>query len=241
VGAIRSRVEGQGSFVLQLHPFRETSLVAEVFSRTHGRLALVARGARRPHSALRGLLMEFRPLALSWFGAGEVKTLARAEWMGGHAPLAGRGLLFGYYLNELLLRLMPREAPHPELFDHYAHALDELARSGAAEGALRRFELRMLRSLGWGLTLDREALTEEAVRPRCEYAFVIERGVVPLAGAGAGAAAVSGEALLAMAREDFSDPRTLSEGKALMRQVLGHYLGERPLNTRRVFMELSEL
>ncbi|GAB4166099.1 MAG: DNA repair protein RecO [Rhodocyclaceae bacterium] len=237
----RNRVEGQEAFVLRLHPFRETSLIAEVFSRAHGRLALVARGARRPHSAVRGLLMEFRRIELSWFGAGEVKTLAKAEWLGAAAPLAGRGLLFGYYLNELLLRLTPREVPHPELFEHYAQALEELAGGACAESALRRFELRMLRSLGWGLTLDREAPGGEPVRPQRQYAFVIERGVVPVSGADRDAVAISGEALLAMAREDFGAARTRAEGKVLMRQVLGHYLGGRPLNTRRVFVELQEL
>lgn len=241
MAAIRQRVEGQEAFVLQLHPFRETSMLAEIFSRGFGRLALVARGARRPRSALRGLLMEFQPLTLSWFGSGEVRTLAKAEWPGGHPPLTGRGLLFGYYLNELLLRLLAREDPHPELFAHYGEALDELAAGKSSEATLRRFEMRMLRALGYGLTLDRDVHTGVAVRPDGHYAFVMERGVVEAPGAQTGPSVFSGRALLAMAREDFTDAETLAQGKILMRQALGHYLGDKPLNTRRVFVELNEL
>ena len=112
----RVRLEGQPAFVLHSYPFRETSLMIEVFAKDHGRIALVARGARRPRSALRGVLLAFQPLLLSWAGKAELRTLHKAEWQGGLPQLKGSALLCGFYLNELLLKLLPRDDPHERLF-----------------------------------------------------------------------------------------------------------------------------
>ncbi len=117
----------QPAFVLHSYPYRETSMIVEVFSRQHGRVALIARGARRPRSALRGLLMGFQPLTLSWFGKHELRTLHKAEWQGGQPQLQGKALLCGFYLNELLLNLMVRDDPHEQLFDYYQLTLQRLA------------------------------------------------------------------------------------------------------------------
>ncbi|HCA26585.1 MAG TPA: DNA repair protein RecO, partial [Betaproteobacteria bacterium] len=117
--ADRQRLDAQPAYVLHSYPYRETSLVAEVFSRHHGRLALVARGARRPRSPVRGQLLAFQPLQLSWFGKNELRTLHQAEWVGGLTPPQGMGLICGFYLNELLLKLLPRDDPHEQLFLHY--------------------------------------------------------------------------------------------------------------------------
>ncbi len=151
---VSKRVDGQSAYVLHLHPYSETSLVVDVFTRDHGRVPLLARGARRPRSAMRGMLMSFQPLELGWFGGGEVKTLAKAEWLGGMPLLGGRCLLLGYYLNELLLKMLPREDPHGVLFDAYAAALRALAAGAADAPELRRFEKTLLKELGYGLTLD---------------------------------------------------------------------------------------
>src|SRR5512139_4219305 len=106
------RHDDEPAFVLHAYPYRETSLIVEAFTEAHGRIALVARGAKRPRSELRGLLQGFQPLLLSWSGAGELKTLARAEWRGGMSRLGGSALVCGFYLNELLIKLLPREDPH---------------------------------------------------------------------------------------------------------------------------------
>ena len=113
--ANRNKHQDELAFVLHSYPFRETSLILDVFSRSHGRLAMVARGARRPKSSLRGLLMNFQPLLLSWFGKGEVRTLHSAEWQGGQPYLQGTALMCGFYLNELLLNLLARDDPHQQL------------------------------------------------------------------------------------------------------------------------------
>jgi DNA repair protein RecO (recombination protein O) len=249
----KQRIDGQRAYVLHTYPYSETSLIVDVFSRDHGRLPLLARGARRPRSALRGLLMAFQPLELGWFGGGEVKTLAKAEWQGGMPLLGGRCLLLGYYLNELLVKLLPREDAHPGLFDAYHAALAALANGSADAPELRRFEKSLLKELGYGLTLDREAGSGEAIRADARYDFFLERGAVEKVGAGGTATndhngdrndaepAFRGKTLLDMAADDYSDPQTRLESRTLMRQLIAHHLGGKPLQSRRVFMELQEL
>ena len=234
------RVDGQSAYVLHLHPYSETSLVVDVFTRDHGRVPLLARGARRPRSAMRGMLMSFQPLELGWFGGGEVKTLAKAEWLGGMPLLGGRCLLLGYYLNELLLKMLPREDAHGALFDAYAAALQALAGGGADAPELRRFEKTLLKELGYGMTLDVDMETGLPVMAEDEYTYLIERGPVARVGAG-GTAILRGKTLLDMVADDYSDPRTRVESKQLMRQLIAHHMGGKPLQSRRVFMELQEL
>jgi len=121
------RTDSQDGYVLHSRPYLETSLMVEIFARATGRLTLVARGARRPRSALRGVLMAFQPLTFSWYGKGEVRTLTKAEWGGGQPLLKGEALLCGFYLNELMIKLLPREDGHEALFERYAEALRHLA------------------------------------------------------------------------------------------------------------------
>jgi DNA repair protein RecO (recombination protein O) len=121
------RRNDQPAFVLHAYPYRETSLIVEAFTRDFGRVAVVARGAKRPRSELRGLLQGFQPLFLSWSGQQELKTLLKAEWRGGLPRVGGAALLCGFYLNELLLKLLPREDPHPDVFADYETALGDLA------------------------------------------------------------------------------------------------------------------
>lgn len=234
----RQRIDQQPGFVLHSYPYRETSLIVEVFSRDHGRLGLVAKGARRPMSQLRGVLMAFQPLLIDWSGGGEMKTLVRAEWQGGQPLLGGQALLCAYYLNELLMRLLPREDPHPTLYRAYGDALRALAAGEGQEVILRRFELALLQELGYGLQLDADA-DGVPVRPELRYAYIIERGAVPLDEYGIDdASVVAGRVLLDMARGDFREPETLAGAKALMRRLIQHYLGGQVLQSRRVFTEL---
>src|SRR4029078_2170036 len=162
----RARHEAEPAFVLHSYPFRETSLIIEAFSRNWGRVALVARGARRPRSALRGVLLSFEPLLLSWGGKAELRTLHKAEWQGGLPQLKGRGLLCGFYLNELMVKLLAREDPHEQLFETYDGTLRALAAGGDHAAILRRFEKRFLQELGYALTLDRDPEHSEEIAPR---------------------------------------------------------------------------
>lgn len=229
------------AFVLHGYPYRETSLLIDAFTRTHGRLSLVARGARRPRSSLRGVLLAFQPVALSWFGKGEVRTLARAEWIGGLPLLKGEALLCGFYLNELLLRLLPREDPHDALFQRYHEALAGLARGTASAPVLRAFEKSLLKELGYAMTLDHDVATGREIDPRSVYAFDPERGPIERNGAPGVEVQLGGQTLIDIARDDYSRPATLQEAKALMRMLIGRRLGPVPLNSRRIFKELLEL
>src|ERR1051326_6682458 len=140
----KRRADHEPGYVLHTYPYKETSLIVEAFTRGHGRVAVLARGARRPRSAMRGVLLSFHLLRLGWSGSGELATLMQAEWAGGAQLLGGQGLMCGFYLNELLLRLLPREDPHEVLFDAYADSLRELAAGGDLPATLRAFEKRPL-------------------------------------------------------------------------------------------------
>jgi DNA repair protein RecO (recombination protein O) len=246
----KQRIEQQPVWVLHSLPWRETSLIVEVFSRDFGRVGLVAKGARRPYSQLRGVLMAFQPVLMDWSGAGEVKTLIRAEWQGGQPLLTGRALICGYYLNELLVRLSAREDAHPRLFSAYVEAVRALARNEPESPILRRFELALLQDLGYEAGLEVDGDSGEPVRPDERYVYIIERGPVRLEALeqeGADVALlgtqplISGQVLLDMAAGDFSRTETLARSKLLLRMLINHTLGGQPLQSRRVLKELQEL
>lgn len=239
--ANRHKQQDEPAFVLHSYPFRETSLILDVFSRQHGRLAIMARGARRPRSALRGVLMNFQPLLLSWFGKGEVRTLHSAEWQGGQPYLQGTALMCGFYLNELLLNLMARDDPHEQLFDYYRATLYRLAHESDHAATLRCFEKHMLQELGYALTLEREAGGEKAVRPEVCYRYVVERGAVPDDGDTQTGLPVQGKTLLDMAADEYADPVTAQQSKQLMRVLLNHHLGGKTLHTRELIKDLQKL
>ena len=230
----------QEGFVLHTYPYRETSLLVEALTRGSGRVTLVAKGARRPRSSVRGALMAFQPLALSWFGKGEMKTLAQAEWQGGQPLLRGEALLCGFYLNELLVRLLAREDPHEQLFERYRSVLKELSAGEPSPPILRGFEKALLGELGYALTLDRDAASGDPIDPAGIYTYDPERGPVALNGRGA-ELQVTGQTLLDLAGDDYRDPQTLAQAKGLMRALINHRLDFQPLNSRRIFRELLEL
>ena len=238
----KQKQEEQAAFVLHSYPYRETSLVLEVFSREHGRVALVARGARRPRSALRGLLMAFQPLSLSWFGKHELRTLHSAEWQGGQPQLRGTALLCGFYLNELLINLMARDDPHERLFDYYQMTLLRLAHEDNNAATLRCFEKHMLQELGYALLLEQEAGTGRPIDPGLRYRYVVEHGALP-EGSEPGRAQglpVLGKTLQDMAADDYSDALSAQQSKQLMRLLLNHHLAGKPLHTRELIKDLQK-
>jgi DNA repair protein RecO (recombination protein O) len=239
--AHKNRLENEPAFVLHSYPFRETSLLVEIFSREHGRVPLVARGARRPKSAVRGLLMNFQPLALSWFGKHEVRTLHSAEWQGGQPLLQGTALLCGFYLNELLLNLMVRDDPHEQLFDYYQKTLLRLAHDNDLASTLRCFEKHLLQELGYALLLEHEAGSAKPIDPSLSYRYVVERGAVRETADTEDGLPVSGKTLHDIAEDDYSDAQSARQGKQLMRMLLNHHLGGKILHTRELIKELTKL
>ena len=238
------RHDGEAAFILHQYPWKETSLVVEAFTRQSGRVALVARGARRPASASRGVLRAFEPLELSWFGKGELRTLHGVERVGGFPFLQGAALMCGFYLNELILRLLPRDDPHESLYRGLrGDPAPARGRRRDAQPALRRFEKFLLQELGYALPLEIEVESGAPVEPEGRYHYVIERGplLAHTAGAGENQLELRGRTLLDMVAGDYSDAVTLQQSKLLMRMLIAHYLGDRPLYSRQLLRDLQQL
>jgi DNA repair protein RecO (recombination protein O) len=234
--------DAQPAFVLHGYPYRETSLVLEVFTQNYGRVALVARGARRPRSALRGVLQAFQPLLLNWAGKSELRTLHKAEWQGGLPQLKGVALLCGFYLNELMIKLLPRDDPHELLYQTYYRTLHALSNGCDHAATLRRFEKHLLKELGYALTLDHDVASGKTIQSACTYHYLIERGPVQSEGGGdENRLELTGQTLLDITRDDYSNPVTMQQSKALMRMLINHYLGNQILNTRQLLKDLQQL
>ncbi|GHD58768.1 DNA repair protein RecO [Jeongeupia chitinilytica] len=235
------RVDAQPAFILHQYAYRETSRLLDVFSRDLGRVMIVARGVQRPGSQLRGSLLAFQPLLLAWFGAGEVKTLHAAEWQGGLPQLTGLPLLCGFYLNELLMKLLPREDAYPALFGAYFAAIRQLGCSAneraAVEPVLRSFELTLLRALGYAPTLDRQA-GGAPLQPGQRYSYDAGFGLVP---ARDGLPQFEVAVLQAISASCFDDDRVLGQAKLLMRLAFAPLLGDAPLHTRQLLIDLQTL
>jgi len=237
---MKRRVDGEPGFVLHAYPYKETSLIVEAFTRRHGRVGLLARGARRPRSAMRGVLLAFHPLHLSWSASAELGTLRTVEWAGGHRALTGIGLMCGFYINELMLRLLPREDAHEALFDVYVAALARLGGGEPESAVLRGFERRLLAELGYAPVLDRDAASGSAIEPARHYRYEAERGPVATPRTN-GDSVISGRTLLDMAADDYGDARTREEARHLMRALIAERLGGQVLHTRAVLSELQDL
>ena len=246
----RSIGQADTGFVLHTYAYRETSLIVETFTRLHGRVVMVARGAKRPQGTLRGVLNPFQGLLLAWFGKSEMKTLKSAEQEQILPQLSGAALLSAFYLNELLLKLATREDPHEGVFDAYAGTMVSLASLPAGSRSareiapvLRQFEVTLLQGLGYALQLTEEADSRAPIRPEREYFYLIERG--PLA---AGSVArqsgsapglqIKGKTLIDMACRDYDDPQTQVQSKQLMRMMINHLLGDKILHTRQLIREM---
>lgn len=222
------------AYFLHTRAYRETSLLVEVFSAESGRFSGSWRGGRRSKG---GAAQLFQPLLLEATGAGELKSVQRVEAAGLALPLAGTALFSGFYLNELLTRLLPRDEPQAELFVAYAGTLGRLAEGEAPEPLLRRFESQLLDTLGYGLDYGHDSDTGEAVVQASRYDFQPGRGFLR---SGA-ASAVEGAALLRLAAGDFGDPAAAAAAKRIHRQALGRLLGPKPLKSRELFLAAQDL
>lgn len=245
------RISEEPAYVLHRYDWSETSLILEVFTRHHGRIALVAKGAKRPTSSFRPVLLPLQPLRLSYGGESEVRTLKSAEWVGGHVMPTGEALLSGYYLNELLLQLLARDDAHPALFDVYAQVVQVLAseHTEVLEAALRSFELLLLREIGLLPQLDRQTLTLAPLEDAVVYTLVPEGGLrtlgpadrVGLSGAqwrvlqqALGAGAPFTDTLRACAA-------VMGELKPQLRALLHYHCGVSTLRTRQMMVDLQSL
>lgn len=226
------RVSGQPAFVLHAQPYRETSLLVEAFTRDHGRQGLVARGVRGVRGQpLRAVLQPLQPLLIDFSGAGELMRLGGTEAAGAAFAPVGDALLAGFYLNELLLRLLPRGEALPALFWRYTQTLAALGEGGDWVWQLRRFERDLLATLGYALQLGGD------LDPAAHYRYDPEHG--PLRLLRAENASITGAALQALATDETPTPEHLREMRGLMRRVLLHQLGGRELKSWRVLADLA--
>jgi DNA repair protein RecO (recombination protein O) len=249
------RVHDEPAYVLHRHDWSEASLILELFSRAHGRIALVAKGVKRPSSQFRPVLLPLQPLRLGWGGEAELRTLKSAHWQGGHVMPTGDALLAGYYLNELLLKLLAREDAHPALFDHYADAVRALAEGCEPQAAvLRAFELLLLREVGLLPLLDRESASLAPLQPEAHYLLEAESGLRLLSDLAGSPAhhALRGELWLALqAALSQSDPFAAllhacagARSNALrqpLRQLLHYHSGVRVFQTRQLMLDVQRL
>jgi len=231
------RVQQEPAWLLHYRPFRDTSLIIDVLSREHGRLSLVARGSRSAKSRLRGILRPFLPLQMSWVIRSDLGTLTGAEMHGAPVLLAGDALLSGYYVNELVLNLVHRHDPQPDIFDAYRHTIIELAGCAAVAPPLRRFEIELLRMLGYALNLRLDTETRSALQADRMYEYRPEQGPVPAVDA-QGPMIFSGDSLIRIERQEFEDADVLRDAGRLLRDVLNFHLGGRELKSRKVLKEL---
>jgi DNA repair protein RecO (recombination protein O) len=238
-----TRVLDEPAFVLHSIPYKETSLILDVFTRGYGRMALIAKGAKRPHSVLRPVLQRFQPLAVSWTGKSELKTMTRAEWMGGVPPLVGDALLCGFYLNELLVKFIAREDPYEALYDEYARTVALLSEDPQEiERILRPFELSLLREAGFAASLDRCVDTAMAPEDNQDYVYQPERGLRLLQADDPSHWPVfSGRHLRLIHSNDYSDPETLIQSKQLSRFLLSLHLPDTAMTTRQILIDLKKI
>lgn len=223
----------QPGFILHRYEYGETSLVFECFTPDAGRLGMLARGARRPASALRGLVA-FEPLLLSWSGKGELPVLTQAEVHGASPGLGGRSLWCGFYLNELVLALLHRHDPHPALFEAYVRTLGLLCDERSQEPALRLFELELLKELGYGLMLDAEAQHGAALEPDLLYTYVFEFGPLRTRRGQGGGVPVYGRTLLALKAGTLATDEARRQAKVLLQSAINRLL-RAPLRTPALF------
>lgn len=232
--------EDQPGYVLHTYPYSESSLIVESFTREHGRIPLLARGAKRPRSALRGTLLQFQRVGLSWSGRGELKSLTRAEWLGGIPALGQTALFCGFYLNELILKLLARDDAHERLFDHYENALLELANGSRGGDVLRCFEKELLREIGYAVNLRVDAASGAPLEPDGRYVYEFERGLRRLADGERADLELTGAIAIAIDRNDYSGNAVAGAAKQLMRALIEHHLNGRSLATRRIFFALQQ-
>lgn len=229
------RVTLEPSYVLHSRPYQESSLLIEALSRSHGRVGLVARGARGARSRWKGILQPFRPLLLSWNQKGELGTLTGADQVASPPALAGEALFCGLYANELTTRFLHRSDPHPGVFDRYRQLVAELAAGHPSQPVLRIYEVQILQSAGFGLQLEHEHGTSDLIREDGWYSYAPECGPKRREyTAEQTGDLVSGSALLALKSGDIEE-RHLKELKVLMRSLIRYYLGDKPLNSQSLF------
>lgn len=212
-------------------------MLVDLFTEEHGRITVIAKGARSKRSAQKSILQPFTPLLLRWVGKGSLKTLTKSEAAAIALPLQSTALYSGLYLNEILSRVIEPETSYPQLFQEYLIAITSLAQSHRnIEPILRTFEFKLLNTLGYGVSFERCAGSGDPISEDMTYQYHPEKGFT--ASLVVNHNSYYGRELLAFAQYDFSQPRTRSAAKRFTRNALKPYLGSQPLKSRELFQQL---
>lgn len=231
------RIQNEPAWLLHHRPFRDSSQILDILSLDQGRLAVVAKGSRGAKSKLRGILRPFLPLQLSWFIRSDLGTLTGAEMNGAALSLSGDALLSGYYVNELILKLLHRHDPQPEIFAAYSRTIERLAGGKEVAAYLRQFEIELLRILGYALNLDHDTETTEPLRPQQQYEYRVEQGLVPVSDRD-GPMVFRGAEIDAIRNQKFADPAVLKNAGSLLRNVIAYHLDGKELKSRKVLKDM---
>lgn len=227
-----NRISLEPAFILHRRPFSNSSLIVDLFSQNHGRLSALAKGSRRSNSRYRGKLELFTALQVSWTGRNELKTLGDVECTGAPIILEENALLCGFYINELLVKLLHPHDPHADLLMIYQQTLEQLSNNQNLEITLRCFEKGLLQHIGYGLSLTKELHSGKPIETENYYQYIAEQGFVLCQANQHESSIFLGKSLLALHHENFDTPQMLLDAKRLMRQVFNHHLGHKPLKSR---------
>jgi len=230
------KVELNPAFILHRRPYRETSLLLDVFSCNFGRVGLLAKGARQKKNNKAEILQPYQPLQLAWSGKGELMTLTLAEADKPAYVLKDKKLMAAFYLNEIIIRMLHQHEAHPDLFRIYDKTLNLLAMETSDEQTvIRIFEKRFLEAIGYGLVLDHDVTTGERIKPDHHYYYQADRGPAMDVPDNSDHIRLSGSTLIAIDEEKFGSTQILQEAKFLMRFILQKHLGNKPLASRKLY------
>ena len=228
------RVEDHNIYILHTYPFKETSLIVEALSEGFGRISLLAKGARRPRSLLRGYLQPFQKIQATWSNVSDLKTLYNVEWSSKYLGLKNQGLICGFYMNELIMKLLPKDESSNDFFNFYHQHIEELSLTTSYESLLRVFELKLLDELGYKVKLDQDENGYE-IHPKKFYYYEAEYGA-SLPDASTNGVKIIGQTLIDMHNNDYSHLNTLKESKLLMRYLMRSYTGYDLVKSKELFL-----
>ncbi len=234
------RSQLQSAFVLHSRPWKETSLLLDVLTENHGKIALCAKGVRGKKSPKRSFLQPLSPLSICWVGRGDLQTLTSIESAGLAIKLTGNSLYSAFYINELMVRLLHRHDPHPELFQHYQKTIERLSEIESLEQTLREFEMFLLASIGYGLTLEHD-IDGEPLFDSKTYLLSVDGlfQIVENTSVDNQARQFLGANLISIAARDWKHQDILKDAKRLLRLSLQPLLGDKPLQSRKLFRRNS--
>lgn len=235
---VRVKISQQPAYLLHRRPYSETSLLLDIFTQEYGRLTLIAKGCRKKKNQAQGLFLSFKPLLLSWTGKGELPILTSIEHSEYVKTPSSMGINCGYYINELIMKLLHRHDPHEQLFNRYHQSFLDLSQGQDANLVLRVFEKYLLQEIGFSLVLDHDVETGEVINEKSEYKYYPQSG--PVLSANVNDETISGETLIALQKERFTTDKVKRQARFLTRYLIDIQLNGKEIRSRRIMREIQQ-